>query len=136
MKETLEKNAVYCKKDNLTYAGSHLVIEVWDAKNINNDRKIEELLREAAKACGATILYVHTHLFTPNDGVSGIAVLQESHIAIHTWPELGYAAVDIFVCGSVNPYDALPVFKSTFETEKVQVVEFKRGIFDEKQLAL
>ena len=87
-------------------------------------------------ACGATLLKLHTHVFTPYDGISGVAVLMESHIAIHTWPELEYAAVDIFVCGNVDPYKAVPVFKEAFRSDNVQVLELKRGIFNERQLVL
>ncbi len=134
MKREELKLSVYCKEENISYAGKHLLIEMWQCNNISSAEYIKEILREAVTACSATIIDVHTHTFSPYDGVSGIAVLKESHISIHTWPEFKYAAIDIFVCGNVDPYKALPVFKRAFDTENVQVVELKRGIFDEKKM--
>ena len=134
MKKTEEKKSVYCKRDDFNYAGTHLLIEMWKVKNISSAEKIKNILVEAVKACEATLLEVHTHTFSPFNGVSGIVILKESHISIHTWPEFEYAAVDIFVCGNVDPYKALPVFKEGFETEEVQILELKRGIFDDKRM--
>lgn len=136
MRKIADKKGVYCRTDTLNYAGTHLLIEMWKAKNISSPEKIEQLLVQAVEACGATLLEVHTHTFSPFNGVSGIAILKESHISIHTWPEFEYAAVDIFVCGNVDPYRAIPVFKQGFETEEIQILELKRGIFDERQLVL
>ena len=59
-------------------------------------------------ATGATILHGHFHHFGPNSGVSGVLVLAESHVSIHTWPERDYAALDIFVCGDCNPISPFP----------------------------
>lgn len=134
MKKGREKNSVYCKSGELSYAGTHLLIEIWKAKNISSARKVKKILIEAIKACHATLLEIHTHTFSPFNGVSGIAILKESHISVHTWPEFKYAAVDIFVCGNVNPYKAIPVFKQGFQTEEIQILEFKRGIFNEREL--
>ena len=67
------------------------------------------------------------HHFNPQ-GVSGVVVLAESHISIHTWPETGYVALDIFMCGSCNPYDSIPLLKEYFKPSNMQVIENKRGI--------
>lgn len=113
----------------IRYAGTHLVIELWSGKNFSSLSQIRKILKDAVKACQATLLKIDLHKFSPSGGISGVAIIQESHISIHTWPEYEYAAVDIFVCGKVNPYRAIPVIKKGFEPKKIQVAEFKRGIF-------
>ena len=130
----MEKKSVYCKGAVFNYAGTHLLIEMWGAKNIDSAENVKEILKEAVSACGATLLYIHTHTFSPYNGVSGVAVISESHISIHTWPEFGYAAVDIFVCGNVDPYKAVPVIKEGFQAEDIQVMELKRGVLDARKM--
>ena len=110
------------------YAGIHLLIEAWNSRHLNSLPIIEETLRESVTACEATLLKIDLHEFSPNGGISGVAILQESHISIHTWPEYKYAAIDIFVCGTVDPYKAVPVIKEYLETENLQLTEVKRGI--------
>jgi S-adenosylmethionine decarboxylase len=134
MKKTMEKKSVYCKGGVFNYAGTHLLIEMWGAKNIDNADKVKGILEQAVSACGATLLYIHTHTFSPYNGVSGVAIISESHISVHTWPEFGYAAVDIFVCGNVDPYKAVPVIKEGFQAEDIQVMELKRGILDARKM--
>ena len=112
------------------FAGTHLIIEVWNAQNLSSLKKIEKILKEAIEACGATLLKIDLHKFSPYGGVSGVAIIKESHLSIHTWPEYKYAAIDVFVCGNVNPYKAIPVIKKGFKTENIQVSELKRGVFD------
>ena len=85
-------------------------------------------LREAAEAAGATILHGHFHHFSPNGGVSGVLVLAESHISIHTWPERDFAAIDIFMCGACNPYHGLPALKAAFQPQSVNLGEQRRGL--------
>ena len=75
---------------------------------------IDAALKEAAIIAGATILHSHFHHFSPNGGVSGVLVLAESHISIHTWPERDFAALDIFMCGACDPHLAIPVLKRAF----------------------
>jgi len=120
----------YCGTNgHIKYAGVHLIIEVWRAKNLTNLPKIRKILKDAVEACGATLLTIDLHKFSPLGGVSGMAILQESHISIHSWPEYEYAALDIFVCGTIDPYKAVPIIKKGFEPQDLQVVEVKRGIF-------
>lgn len=119
----------FCTNGHIRYAGVHLIIELWNGKNFDSLPKIREILEDSVEACKATLLKIDLHQFTPFGGVSGMALIQESHISIHSWPEYGYAALDIFVCGSVDPYNAIPVIKKGFEPEKIQVAELKRGIF-------
>ncbi len=118
----------FVRRGGVRYAGTHLLIDLWRATRLDDLDLVEATLREAAGAVGATLLHVHVHRFTPNRGVSGIAVLAESHISIHTWPESGYAALDIFVCGDCDPYAAIPVLRRAFSPGEVQLGEHKRGL--------
>lgn len=118
----------FVTKDGLRYAGSHLLIDIWDASRLDDLEHVEETLREAVKEVGATLLRIDLHHFTENGGISGVAVLAESHMSIHTWPECGYAALDVFVCGTCDPYKAVPVLKRAFMPSNVQVAEHKRGL--------
>ncbi len=118
----------FAQKDGLCYAGSHLLIDLWEAERLDDLEHIEASLRDAVEAVGATILRVDLHHFTENDGVSGVVVLAESHMSIHTWPEIGYAALDVFVCGDCDPFKALPVLKAAFRPGRIQVAEQKRGL--------
>lgn len=118
----------YVTKDGLTYAGSHLLIDIWGAERLDDLPHVEETLAEAVRATGATLLNLDLHHFSPNNGVSGVAVLAESHMSIHTWPELGYAALDVFVCGGCDPHKAVPVLRRAFQPTNIQLSEHKRGL--------
>ena len=107
-------------------AGTHLIIDLHGAKRLNDIDHIEATLRRCVDASSATLLHIHLHHFQPS-GVSGVAVLAESHISIHTWPEAGYAALDVFMCGSADPDKCVPVLKEAFSAERVGVNELLRG---------
>ncbi|UCD14981.1 MAG: adenosylmethionine decarboxylase [Candidatus Omnitrophota bacterium] len=120
----------YCSTNGVVkYAGVQLIVELWNAKNISSLPKIEKILKDSVLACQAHLLKIDLHKFSPYGGVSGMAIISESHFSIHTWPEYGYAALDIFVCGNVDPYKAIPVIKEGFKTKNIQIAELKRGIF-------
>jgi S-adenosylmethionine decarboxylase len=106
----------------------HLLVDLWDAGGLDDPAHIDAALRKAALAAGATILHSHFHHFTPNGGVSGVVVLAESHISIHTWPERDFAAVDIFMCGACDPYQSLPVLQAAFAPASMQLDEQRRGL--------
>ena len=114
------KNGVEC-------AGTHLIIDLIGADRLDDIRFIEETLRRCVTAAGATLLHLHLHHFTPNAGVSGVAVLAESHISIHTWPERQYAALDVFMCGDAQPELCVEVLREAFSASKVVVGEHLRG---------
>ncbi len=118
----------FVEKDGLKFAGMHLLIDLWGASNLADPAHIDRALREAAEAAGATILHGHFHHFSPNGGVSGVLVLAESHISIHTWPERDFAAIDIFMCGECNPYLGLPALKAAFKPSSVNLGEQRRGL--------
>lgn len=113
------RNGVRC-------AGVHLIVDLYDAERLDDIDHIEATLRRATNAANATLLHIHLHHFEPN-GVSGVAVLAESHISIHTWPEAGYAALDVFMCGSANPDKCIPVLREAFSAKRVAVSEILRG---------
>ena len=123
-----EAKDYFVEKDGVRFAGTHLIIDLWGATNLDDPAHIDDVLREAAIETGATILHGHFHHFQPNGGVSGVLVLAESHVSIHTWPEKAFAALDIFVCGVCDPYKAIPLLKKGFLPERVQLGEHRRGI--------
>ncbi|WP_027284208.1 adenosylmethionine decarboxylase [Rubritepida flocculans] len=123
-----EQKDYFVERNGVRYAGTHLIIDLWGATNLDDPGHIDAVLRDAAIATGATILHGHFHHFSPNGGVSGVLVLAESHVSIHTWPERDYAALDIFVCGECDPYKAIEHLKRGFLPERVQLAEHKRGL--------
>lgn len=109
--------------------GRHLLIEYYgcDAEILNDVAQIEEAMTEAAHRTGATIVKSIFHLFNPH-GVSGVVVIAESHLAIHTWPEYGFAAVDLFSCGQgVDPYAAVSYLGTRLGACSQEVQEIPRG---------
>ena len=123
-----EPHDYFVERHGLRYAGSHLIIDLWQAENLDDAGVIEMALRRAVQAAGATLLHLHLHEFSPNGGVSGVAVLAESHISIHTWPERAYAAVDVFMCGAAEPHEAVPILQHAFNAGQVTISEQMRGI--------
>lgn len=118
----------FTTRNGIEFAGTHLIIDLWGARHLDDLPLMEQALRRAVTVAGATLLHIHLHHFTPNGGISGVAVLAESHISVHTWPERGYAAFDIFMCGNAQPELALPVLKQTFLPESLNINEQLRGI--------
>jgi S-adenosylmethionine decarboxylase len=108
-------------------AGVHLIIDLWGAHALDDLAAVESGLRRAVDAAGATLLHIHLHHFSPTGGISGVAVLAESHISIHTWPERGYAALDVFMCGNCDPRRTLPVFREVFQPARIVERSYLRG---------
>jgi S-adenosylmethionine decarboxylase len=122
-----ERTDYFVERDGMKFAGTHLLLDIWGASRLDNPQHIDEALREAAIIAGATILHSHFHHFTPNGGVSGVVVLAESHISIHTWPERDFAAVDIFMCGDCDPHLSIPILEAAFNPNRIDVNEQRRG---------
>ena len=118
----------FVERNGLRYAGTHLIIDLWDGEHFDDAGVIELALRRAVQAAGATLLHLHLHEFTAGGGVSGVAVLAESHISIHTWPERGYAAIDVFMCGSAEPHKVVPVLRHIFKARRIVISEQMRGL--------
>ena len=115
------------ERDGQRFAGTHLIIDLWEAARLTELDHIDATLQRCAEAAGATLLHLELHHFTPNGGVSGVAVLAESHISIHTWPEHAYAALDVFMCGDTEPRAAIPILEQAFSAGRVEVQELRRG---------
>jgi S-adenosylmethionine decarboxylase len=116
------------EKSSAKSAGIHILLDFWGAKNINSVKFIRKALLDAVKASKFTLLKVDLHKFSPQ-GVSGVAIIAESHISIHTWPEYEFAALDIFVCGGKNPKPAISSLKKNFKPKKIIFKEIQRGEF-------
>lgn len=125
-----EPQDFFLEENGIAFAGKHLIIDFWGVNKLNNIATIEEILRKAIHAANATLLHLHLHHFTPNGGVSGVAVLAESHISIHTWPEHGYAALDIFMCGNADPFKALEVLQHNFNPTHSTLSTHQRGVLE------
>ena len=111
--------------------GRHLLLELFDcdASAINSLDVVKSSMVEAAKRAQATIVEVVFHEFNPF-GISGVVVIAESHLAIHTWPEYRYAAVDVFSCGEVlRPQVAVDYLVEQLGAARASVVELQRGVF-------
>ena len=107
--------------------GRHVILEFWGCQELDT-AQVEEALREAAEACQVSIIDMKAYPYSPH-GVTGVAVLSESHMTVHTWPEYGYAALDIFTCGQGrDPATAIPVLVRHFQAAQVQIVEVDRGV--------
>ncbi|MHA1599360.1 MAG: adenosylmethionine decarboxylase [Alphaproteobacteria bacterium] len=125
--EAHRRKDYFIERDGVRCAGTHLIIDLWDAERLDDLTHIEETLRACVTAAGATLLHIHLHHFTPNMGVSGVAVLAESHISIHTWPENGYAALDVFMCGGALPHQTVEVLRDAFCPARIAISEHLRG---------
>jgi len=118
------------------HLGQHVLAEFFecDPNILNNIDKIEKYMVDAALECGATIVQKCFHMFNPY-GVSGVVIISESHLAIHTWPELGYAAVDLFTCGDkCDPKVAYEYLKEKFHCQNANFSELMRGVLNKKTM--
>ncbi|MFS8534554.1 MAG: adenosylmethionine decarboxylase [Limnochordales bacterium] len=110
--------------------GRHILCEAYgcDPEVLNDRQVVEQIMVDAALLAGAEVREVAFHKFSPQ-GVSGVVVISESHLAIHTWPELGYAAIDVFTCGStVDPWEACNYLIKMFRATEVETQEVARGV--------
>lgn len=116
----------FIQRGGKRYAGVHLLIDLHGASHLSDIAYIENVMRECVKASRATLLHIHLHRFEP-DGVSGVAVLAESHISVHTWPESRFAAFDVFMCGDTDPHACVAIMREAFKAERADVQEILRG---------
>jgi len=110
--------------------GRHILCEAFgcDSELLNDRQKVEATMVQAALEAGAEVREVAFHQFSPQ-GVSGVVVISESHLAIHTWPEIGYAAIDVFTCGErVDPWQACNYLIESFRAQNATTTEVKRGV--------
>ena len=109
--------------------GTHLLADLSGipAEKLGDCAQLETLLRTAAEAAGARVLFSHFHGFGAGLGVTGVVLLAESHITIHTWPECGFAAADIFMCGAAQPDLALAVIDRALQPQATKITTARRG---------
>lgn len=109
--------------------GTHLLADLSGiaAERLRDCAALERLLRDAAVAAGAQVLHSHFHSFGAGQGVTGVVLLAESHISLHTWPEVGFAAVDIFMCGAARPQLALDVVREALQAAQCQLQSVRRA---------
>lgn len=115
--------------------GKHIIVELsgCDQNSINDLEDVQEKMIEAAKQANATIIKSVFHKFSPL-GVSGVVVISESHLSIHTWPELGYAAIDIYTCGTnTKPFKACYFLAKKFKAKKIKATFILRGIENKRK---
>lgn len=117
----------FIEKDGEVFAGTHLIADFWQASELDNLELMEAAMRQAVQVAGATLLHIHLHHFTPNGGISGVAVLAESHLSVHSWPERGFAAFDVFMCGDAKPELAIDELAKAFQPQRLDVKEYRRG---------
>lgn len=112
----------------MEHLGRHVIIELWGCSDaINDAERVKTAMLNAVTAAKATLLNIYVHTFSPQ-GVTGVAVLSESHLSIHTWPEHGYVAADVFTCGeTTQPRAAAEVLRDAFDATHVDLKELTRG---------
>lgn len=116
----------------LKQLGRHILIEYYDCdkKVLENNSLIEKYMLSAAKLAKATIVESVFHTFNPW-GISGVVVIEESHLTIHTWPEYKYAAVDLFTCGNtIKPWTAFEFLEEKLNAKRTDIIEIPRGVMD------
>ena len=118
---------LFTEREGRRCVGVHLLVDLYGASRLDDLDLIESTLVRCVDIAGATLLHLHLHPFEPNGGVSGVAVLAESHISIHTWPEKSYAALDLFMCGKARPERCIEVLLDAFSPERAAIEEILRG---------
>jgi S-adenosylmethionine decarboxylase proenzyme len=114
--------------DNLRVLGRHVHLDLYDCPEalLARPADSERILLAAAAAMGATVIGAHFHAFNPH-GVSGVVIIAESHLTVHTWPEHGYAAVDVFSCGELDLDAGMAVLETDYQAGRKEVRAFDRG---------
>lgn len=127
--ETGEPTDHFTQRGGIACAGEHLHLDLHgcDPAALSDPARIEACLREGAVATGAHILFGHFHHFGPEQGVTGVLVLAESHVSIHSWPERGFAAVDVFVCGDCDPSAARTAIERGLGSTSAEATLHLRG---------
>lgn len=116
-----------CKVTGDQYAGRHILADFWGVDRMGDLDFIQQAIEDGARKAGATILHSYYHPFGEGMGVSGVTVLSESHISIHTWPERNFASIDIFMCGDCDPQVALDHMKNIMKPSSIEQSLHRRG---------
>jgi S-adenosylmethionine decarboxylase len=116
---------------NQSAEGTHVLLDLYGVKRLDDAAHLDTALRHAAKAAGAHIIGANFHHFGVGQGVTGVLLLAESHISIHSWPERNFAAVDLFLCGNINGVDAaIKAIISDLKPKSFTQQRILRGISD------
>jgi S-adenosylmethionine decarboxylase len=126
--ETTIKKDYFVVGETEAYAGYHYLIDLFGAQRLTDVAHIRGAVLQAVEAAGATLLSEHFHVFESSGGVSGVAVLAESHISVHTWPERDYAAYDVFMCGDTQPERVASILEAAHCPERTKITPIKRGL--------
>lgn len=118
----------FAEQGGEVFAGTQVLGDLWGARHLDDAACIERAMRRAVDVAGATLLHIHLHRFGDGGGVTGVAVLAESHISVHTWPERGFAAFDVFMCGGCRPDLAAEALRSALEPERSEMTVERRGV--------
>lgn len=108
---------------------THIIADFYNVKNLFNIKKLECEMIKAAKLSNSTILDTAFHHFKKMNGVTGVVLLAQSHISIHTWPEISFVSIDAFMCGNTKPMISIEYLKNIFVPSRVEIKEFERGNF-------
>jgi len=122
-----DRKDYFIERDGHRYAGTHLIIDLFGAKRLDDLKHIKETLRRCVDVAGATLLHVHVHRFMPNGSISGVAVLAEGHISIHSWPERANAALDVFMGGNARPHAAIDAAEQAFRPDRMVLKKHRRA---------
>ena len=127
LKEKISKDHFIINK-NEEYAGSHILLDLWNVEFNNSIKSLKKIILESIKLSGATLLHIHFHRFGKEQGISGVAILAESHISVHTWPERNFLAFDIFMCGDTRPDLAAKHLIKALNPNRKVIKLIKRGV--------
>jgi S-adenosylmethionine decarboxylase len=108
--------------------GTHVLLDIYGVKRLDDPAYLEDVMRQSANAAGAHIIGAHFHHFGLEQGVTGLLLLAESHISIHTWPERDYAAIDLFLCGNIAGVDAaIDILTTSLQPKTTKEQRILRG---------
>ncbi len=127
IEESDSLNQPFLQEDGFVFAGRQFVLDCWNATHIDDLKIIEQALHSSATALDLKLLNMHIHKFTPTGRIAGVGIMANAQISINTWPQMHYAAIDIFIGANTNANQLLPVFKHAFHTEKIDINEQLRG---------
>lgn len=113
--------------EGVASVGQHLIVDFWGAQGVDDAARLEGVIRRAVLTSGATLLHIHLHRFSQGNGITGVALLAESHISVHSWPEHDYSAFDIFMCGDCDPLLALEVLRTELQPLREKIRHIPRG---------
>ena len=126
MNNNRQKGALHRRPDGVQYAGTHLFVDMWGAKNTDDKEAIRNGILQAIEDSHATLLKMDLSDFGEHAGVTAFAILAESHICVNTWFEEQMVAIDVFFCAGLDPHLCIPALQAVFQAERVQVSEHKR----------